>query len=157
MAPKPELRIADLPPLTEEEREVAAFRVRDRIWAAIGDLFDRYREEEGLSFADLGRRIDRPRSQIQRWLRAPVNMTFASAGLLAEGLDADVVVRVERRSMPAVGVNSGHPSDDAAAFVSLLEPEELMPSFMFGVSPNDTSSLDATETLISEQMSYEPS
>lgn len=105
--------ISDLPVLTEDEKDDAAFRIRDRLWAEIADLYDKYREENGLSFAVLGRRIGRSRSQVQRWLSAPMNMTLASAGLLVEGLNAepDLCIRPRSESLS----NRAHPCDEAAA------------------------------------------
>lgn len=87
-------RIAHLPVLTTDEIEDARFRGADRGWAALADLFDKYAEGENLSYAMVARRIDRPRSQVQRWMQGPYNMTLQSLGLLTEALDADLEVRV---------------------------------------------------------------
>ena len=108
-------RIADLPALSEEEQKLAAFRARDVLWALIGDLFDRYREEELLTFAALGRRVGRSRSQVQRWLSSPNNLTLQSAGLLAEGLDADFCMTIQPRVEEKFGNNYSHPCETAAA------------------------------------------
>lgn len=106
-------KLAKMHPLTHEEAEDAAFRVRDRLWAEIADLFDKLQEEHGLTYADLGRRIGRSRSQVQRWLDAPINMTMSSAGLLIEGLNADIEVRICERLERLT--NRAHPCDEAAA------------------------------------------
>lgn len=120
-------KVSELPALTQDEREVAAFRARDLLWAVIGDLFDRRQEEEGLTFAALGRRIGRSRTQVQKWLSSPHNMTMQSAGLLAEGLCADLMVQVEPRVHVAIhGYNHCHPADAAKALVKVtLDPHLL--------------------------------
>ncbi|MBL0967966.1 MAG: helix-turn-helix transcriptional regulator [Brevundimonas sp.] len=111
-------KIAELPVLTNDEMDDALFRVRDRLWASLGDLFDRQKEEQGLTYAELARRINRTRSQVQRWLGMSHNMTVASAGLLAEGMDADLEIVVTPRKFSAVIVgNYAHPCEDARMFV----------------------------------------
>lgn len=110
--------LANLPPLTREEQDDACFRVRDRLWAEIGSLYDQYEEEQDLSYADVGRRISRSRSQVQRWLAAPMNMTLSSAGLLAEGLDADLLVLLQPRAAgEPMRANRIHPCEAAKARV----------------------------------------
>lgn len=111
------IKIAELPKLTIEEAGDASFRLRDRLWASVGDLFDAKAEEEGLTFAAVGRRIGRSRSQVQRWLASPTNMTSASAGLLAEGLDAEFVIHLEPRSERGPS-NYIHPCEDARVFLT---------------------------------------
>lgn len=110
-------RVCDLPPLSESDVEVSQFHVRDNLWAAIVELFDQYREESSCSYATLGRRINRSRKQVQRWLSAPRNITIASAGLLAEGLDAELYVQVVPRKHREWWTNEVHPCDEARAFV----------------------------------------
>lgn len=110
-------KIADLPPLTADQSGDASFRLRDRLWATVGDLFDAKVEDEGLTIAAVGRRIGRSRSQVQRWLASPTNMTSASAGLLAEGLDADFVIHLEPRTN-VHSCNYIHPCEDARVFLT---------------------------------------
>jgi hypothetical protein len=103
-----------LPKLTEDEIDDAMFRIRDRIWAELADLYLRYNEESGLSYADVGRRIRRSRSQVQRWLGAPINMTLSSAGLLAEALAAEPDFKL-RLKAGSHGANRAHPCEEARA------------------------------------------
>ena len=91
-------RIAQLPPLGDEARDDASYRAQDRAWSVLVSLFDHYNRTENLSYEALGRRIKRSRSQIQRWLSSSFNMNMGSFGLLAEGLDADVIIDVRPRS-----------------------------------------------------------
>lgn len=113
-------RIADLPPLTEEQADDALFRIKDRLWAILGDYFDKHAETEQLSYADLARRIGRPRSQVQRWLASSHNMTVGSAGLLAEGLNADLDLLLKSRDHGHVYGNYAHPCEDANAYMTLV-------------------------------------
>ena len=118
-------KLDELPILDEDAVDDARFRSADRHWIELGRLFDRYAQEQGLSYATLARRIRRTRSQVQRWLNAPHNMTFASAGLLAEGLDADFRVQIVPRGPKATAVNYAHPCERAAQDVSLIYSKPL--------------------------------
>src|SRR5215208_1598850 len=89
--------MASLPPLEDDAQEDAAFRAKDRAWASLVRVFDRYNESECLTYVDLGRRIHRSRAHVQRWLASPFNLSLKSLGLLAEGLDADLVIEVRPR------------------------------------------------------------
>ena len=112
-------KITDLPALTEEQVDDARFRTQDQLWAVIGDLFDKRAETENLNYAELARRIGRTRSQVQRWLTSSHNMTACSAGLLAEGLNADLNVElVPRIQSVNRSVNYSHPCDDAHVFIA---------------------------------------
>lgn len=122
--------LAQLPALDDDAREDAMFRAADRHWIALGLLFDRYAKEQDLTYAALGKRIKRSRSQVQRWLQSPANMTLASAGLLAEGLDAYLEVSVIPRGPIETNVrNYAHPCVRAAEqFVvhySNAQPENI--------------------------------
>lgn len=107
------MKIAELPVLSEEQRDDAAFRAKDLGWAAVVRLFDHYADTQKLSYQKLGERIKRSRSHVQRWLASPFNLSLSSLGLLAEGLDADLVISLKPRRSPASGINICHPSQDA--------------------------------------------
>lgn len=104
---------AQLPALTADEVEDAEFRTKDRAWAALIELFEDRKEEDGLNFQILGDRIGRSRSQVQRWLRFSGNMTLGSIGLLAEGMDADLEIQLNKRCLHNSLKNHVHPSDHA--------------------------------------------
>ena len=108
-----ETKIAELPPLDEDQLDLACVRGPDRSWATLVKLFDRYHREQGLTYEALGKRIKRSRSHVQRWLAAPFNMSLKSLGLLAEGLDADLVIEVRPRVPEIRGTNYAHPSERA--------------------------------------------
>jgi len=111
-----EKMIATLGELSEHDVDISVGAARDALWAALADLFDKYREEQGLTYADVARRIHRSRSQVQRWLAAPSNMTLVSAGLIAEGLNADLQIQAcPRVDMPHK--NYVHPCEEAKAYV----------------------------------------
>lgn len=97
--------------LTEDQRDIAAARARDRLWRAVRLYFDDQHADHGLSFAELGRRIGRTRSQVQRWLSSPASMTPASAGLICEGLDAELKISVQPRAKVRDGSNHVHPGE----------------------------------------------
>jgi transcriptional regulator with XRE-family HTH domain len=99
--------------LTPEEIDDAAFRARDLAWAVILDEFIRQQEERGLTYKALGDRIRRSKSQIQRWLSSPFSMNIRSLGLLAEGLDVDLVIDVKDRSITDQSRNYMHPMEEA--------------------------------------------
>jgi hypothetical protein len=106
-------KIADLPALTEEQRDDAAFRARDLGWSALVRAFDHRVSTERLTYQALGQRIKRSRSHVQRWLSSPFNLSLGSLGLLAEGLNADLVISLEPRVPIPLGKNSCHPSEAA--------------------------------------------
>ena len=108
---------ADLPALTEDELDDATFRGRDRAWVALAGLFDEL-AEGGLTYKALGDRLQRSKSQVQRWLACPQNMTLQSMSLLAEGLDADLTISLRRRLVEAIA-NQCHPAEAAKAYVDL--------------------------------------
>lgn len=108
-------KISQLPPLDIDEREDAEFRARDRAWSTLIGLFDHYQRTEQLSYEKLGKRIKRSRSQVQRWLSSAFNMNLRSVGLLAEGLNADLIIEVRPRRLSAHGTNYCHPAEAAQA------------------------------------------
>lgn len=108
-------KIADLPVLDDDAREDAEFRARDRAWSALIRVFDQHQRSEQLSYEKLGRRIGRSRSQVQRWLSSAFNMNLRSIGLLAEGLNADLVIEVRPRAPATPGANYCHPAEAAHA------------------------------------------
>lgn len=140
-------RIADLPPLTEEQVDDALFRIKDRLWALLGDYFDKHAETEQLSYADLARRIGRPRSQVQRWLASSHNMTVGSAGLLAEGLNADLEMLLRSKSYGRARGNYAHPCEDASAFMTLV-PSIPKPNAAF--VPNTVQTATSTTSTPAE-------
>lgn len=101
--------IAELPQLDDDERDDAAFRARDRAWAALVNLFDEYSRSQGLTYEALGKRVKRSKSQVQRWLSSPFGMNIKSLGLLAEGLDADLIIEVTPRQASSPRANHKHP------------------------------------------------
>lgn len=107
------LPIAGLPPLTDEERDDAAFRGKDRAWSAVAELFDHYRRTECLTYSALGQRISKSRSQVQRWISSPFGMNISSLGLLAEGLNADLDIRLTPRVPVCWSTNHHHPREAA--------------------------------------------
>lgn len=110
---------SDLPALTEEERDDARFRGKDLFWSRLVGLYDEIAETDAsLSYQTLGDRVGLSRSQVQRWLDSPQNMTLQSAALLAEGLDADFAFDIVRRHL-AASSNECHPADAAAANAEL--------------------------------------
>lgn len=109
--------LADLPPLNEEAREDACFRAKDVAWAELAALFARYKDEEGLTYAQLGKRIGRSKQHVQRWLSSPFNLSIQSLGLLAEGMNAELSIHLCDRAKEAVGKNHCHPREDARAHV----------------------------------------
>jgi len=118
--------VASLPPVDEKDLDIASAWARDALWAAVADLFHRYQEEEGLSYADVARRIGRTRSQVHRWLTAPMNMTLCSAGLLAEGLDADLRIELAPRTLVAHS-NQVCPADVAHAMATATRSLSFRP------------------------------
>ncbi|HEX8578492.1 MAG TPA: hypothetical protein VF655_02720, partial [Allosphingosinicella sp.] len=61
------------------------------------------------TYEKLGARIKRSKSHVQRWLSSPFNMSLKSLGLLAEALDAELVITLEPRS--AKQTSCGHPGE----------------------------------------------
>lgn len=90
-------RVGDMPKLNPDDVADAGFRARDRAWAALADLFEHLREEENLTYEELGKRIGKKKSQVHRWLSSPSNVTLQSFGLLAEGMDSDLNIELIRR------------------------------------------------------------
>lgn len=105
-------KIAELPKLDEDALDDAAFRAKDRGWASLARVFDDYRRTQGLSYAQVGRRIGRSRAQVQNWLGSPFNLTLKSLGLLSEALDADLIIDVRPRSTMRHS-NYCHPIEEA--------------------------------------------
>lgn len=106
-----------LPILDEDERDDAEFRAKDRAWAALIDVFEDRKQDDGLNYQILGNRIGRSRKQVQRWLSSSVNMTLSSVGLLAEGMDADLLIDIRKRQLGPHLPNHVHPSEAARAWV----------------------------------------
>lgn len=116
---------ATLPVLTEDERDDAAFRAKDRAWASLVELYDQRKAEDGLNYQVLGNRIGKPRAQVQRWFCSPHNMNMSSVGLLVEGMDADLHITVTPRQKVREGANYAHPSVRASAMI-VEEPMKLI-------------------------------
>jgi hypothetical protein len=105
--------LAKLPALSREEQDDAAFRAQDLAWAAVVDAFIQRQENEELTYKGLGDRIERSKSQVQRWLSSAYGMNIRSLGLLAEGLNSDLVIELHPRTDAAVGRNHLHPFQQA--------------------------------------------
>ena len=120
--------MGDLPALTLDEQDDAAFRARDRAWAAVVGLFDQYAVSQGLTYKSLGDRIGRKRSQVQRWLGSAFNINTASLGLLAEGLNADIIIELRPRVAKHWSDNKCHPSEEARAFVDQVVFQDISAS-----------------------------
>ncbi|HEY7809349.1 MAG TPA: hypothetical protein VIA98_03105 [Allosphingosinicella sp.] len=105
-------KIAHLPVLSEEQRDDAALRAQDLAWSLLAGLFDQYAATQKLTYEKLGARIKRSKSHVQRWLSSPFNMSLKSLGLLAEALDAELVITLEPRS--AKRTSCGHPAERGA-------------------------------------------
>lgn len=106
-------------PLSEEQIADARFRAKDRAWLAVADLFDRESEECGLTYQQLADRIRRKKAQVHRWIDCSSNLTLESLGLLAEGLDADVVISLDPRRTSPLSSNYCHPAVMAEAMCTL--------------------------------------
>lgn len=116
-------KIADLPSLDEDERDDACYRGRDRAWSSLVALYDHYSRTQNLTYEALGRRIKRSRSQVQRWLSSSFNMNLKSLGLLAEGMDADLVIDVRPRACSTYETNYCHPREAARARLAAIAAE----------------------------------
>lgn len=103
------IKIADLPVLNVEERDDAAFRAKDLAWSALARIFDHYAETQKLTYEKVGQRIKRSKSHIQRWFASPFNMSLKSLGLLAEALNADLMISLIPRDQLKGGNNQFHP------------------------------------------------
>lgn len=106
------VNFASLPALTEDERDDAKFRGKDLAWSLLVGLYDEWAADNDMSYKAVGDRVDLSKQQVQRWFDAPHNMTMSSFSLLAESLDADLVIKLIRRTIPAA-TNSCHPADEA--------------------------------------------
>jgi transcriptional regulator with XRE-family HTH domain len=104
-------KIASLPVLSEEQRDDAALRAQDLAWSSLAGLFDDYAHSQKLTYEKLGARIRRSKSHVQRWLSSPFNMSLRSLGLLAEALDAELVIRLEPRGQRAARKSYKHPAE----------------------------------------------
>jgi hypothetical protein len=108
---------ACLPALEEDELDDAEFRAKDRAWAALVNVYEERKEADGLNYQVLGDRIGRSRKQVQRWLSSSMNMTLRSIGLLAEGMDADLDIKVSKRLPCDPRTNYVHPSEAARSYI----------------------------------------
>jgi transcriptional regulator with XRE-family HTH domain len=124
-------------PLTLDELDDAGFRARDLAWSVVLDEFTKQHEEIGLTYKALGDRIGRSKSQVQRWLASPFNMSIRSLGLLAEGLDVELLIELKDRSAPQSRANYLHPAEEAkASFHHLHRVNQMFTSRLdlFGAS-----------------------
>jgi hypothetical protein len=132
--------LSGLPALSELELEDASFRAQDRGWAAVVDLYQRREEAEGITYQSLATRVGRKRQQIQRWLTSAFNMNMRSLGLLAEGLNSDVVITLIPRGPEALGRNYIHPSE-RARIVLAAQPTASAASITSGLTASGTVSI----------------
>ena len=128
---------ASLPALDEDELEDAEFRAKDRAWAALIEVYEDRKSSDGLNYKLLGDRIGRSRKQVQRWLSSSVNMTLGSIGLLAEGMDADLDIRIYKRVHEHAQVNFAHPSEVAYAWACIGNQAASLTSLVKGPSSFD--------------------
>lgn len=141
--------LAELPSLDDDAIDDARFRGADRHWSSLGMLFDRYAKEQGLTYAALGKRIRRTRSQVQRWMQSPANMTLSSAGLLAEGLDADLEVVLVPRGPSLERENYAHPCVRAAEHYVVMYSKPMIVELgvcMVAAETSTTPKQDVTTT-----------
>jgi transcriptional regulator with XRE-family HTH domain len=110
---------SELDTLDQDEIDDAEFRPRDRAWAGLVRLFNERKRLEGLTYEQLGDRIGKPRAQVHRWLSSSMKTTMKSLGLLAEGLDADLVIDIIPRIEHDTSTNQAHPSEFAKVLVQL--------------------------------------
>lgn len=108
-----------LPALTEDEIDDALFRGRDRAWVAVAGLFDHKCESQKLTYQALGDRINRKKSQVHYWLSGAGNMTLKTMGLLAEGMDADLEIKLVPRCVEDFSHNYCHPVVSAESTILL--------------------------------------
>lgn len=106
-----------LPTLSEEQVDDAEFQGKDLGWSEVVRVFEARRSEEKVTLESLGGRIGKPRSQVHRWISSPLNMTMRALGLLAEGLDADLVISLQPRKLTPAGQNYCHPAEAAKAWI----------------------------------------
>ena len=115
---------AALPQLSEEQVEDAEFQGKDLGWSEVVRVFEARRAEEKITLESLGGRIGKPRSQVHRWISSPLNMTMRALGLLAEGLDADLVLSLRPRETEPAGQNHCHPAEAAKVWIEAdLRPQ----------------------------------
>ena len=126
----------NMPILTEDEIDDALFRGRDRAWAAAAGMFDHKRETQKLTYQGLANRIDRRKSQVHYWFSGARNMTLKTLGLLAEGMDTDLEIRLVPRMMPIGNENYCHPSTMAASMIVM----KTIPDQVFGDLANPLKS-----------------
>lgn len=81
------------------EQDVA-HELRRAVWSEVRRAFDVRREEQGLTQAELARRIGLQRERVHYWMSRPERMTLAAAARLLAGMDARLECRTrleERR------------------------------------------------------------
>ncbi len=78
------------------------------VWSEVHRVFARRRDEDGLTQAELARRIGLQRERVHYWLSRPEHMTLKAAARLLAGMD----VRLECRTRD---LEEDRPSFEAAA------------------------------------------
>lgn len=72
------------------------------IWREVRDAFAFRQAEQGLTQAELARRMGLPRERIHYWLGRPDRMTLAAAARLMAGMDAKLECRGRLEPMSAM-------------------------------------------------------
>lgn len=71
-----------------------ARRLQEEIWREVHRAFAKRRDEEGLTQAELARRIGLQRERVHYWLSRPEHMTLKAAARLLAGMDARLECRI---------------------------------------------------------------
>ena len=74
------------------EQDVAR-ELQGAVWGEVHRVFEVRRREEGLSQAELARRIGLQRERVHYWMSRPERMTLAAAARLLAGMDARLECR----------------------------------------------------------------
>ncbi len=67
--------------------------LQEEIWREVHRAFARRRDEEGLTQAELARRMGLQRERVHYWLSRPEHMTLKAAARLLAGMDARLECR----------------------------------------------------------------
>ena len=91
------------------DRAAARARTRLMVAGAVVDYLDRLAEEEGLSQAEIARRLGLKRTQVNRWMRAPGNWTLDTVADLLAAAKARILRIEVGRPGDLPPVNRIHP------------------------------------------------
>lgn len=80
--------------MTHEPPEYdAARQLQAAVWAEVHRAFERRRAEQGLTQAELARRIGLQRERVHYWMSRPERMTLAAAARLMAGMNGRLECR----------------------------------------------------------------